>query len=123
LKFLHRLGSHSTSAGRDQKPQKGVTLPKGNDLRLSGAQLETERPEHLLDYDPGLLRPGAGLPEHHEIVGLSDKLIAEPVPLPVQTVQHEVRQQRRDDTSLRGPHRGGFENTVFHHAGLEELLD
>ena len=123
LKFLHRFGSDPARAGRDRKPQKGKALSKESNPRLGGTQLETEPSQHLLDQDLGLFRLGAGRAEHDEIVSISNKLIAELVQLPIQTVQHNVGQQRGNDPSLRRAHRGGFKNTVFHHARLEKLLN
>lgn len=111
---------------RDEKhePQEGVTLAVRRDLRLLGAQGEAEfRFEDLPDECQRLLRLLGFRAEDHEVVGVSREAIPSGFELPVQAVEHDVRQQRRDDSSLGRAQRRVLKVSFVHHPGSEKSFD
>ena len=99
FEFLHGLGSHALGPTREHKPQKGITFTKARDLRFLSTQFEAELGQHLLHQNPRLLSLGACLGDHHKVVGISGESIAVLVQLPVQVIENDVGQQRRNDPS------------------------
>jgi hypothetical protein len=79
--------------------------------------------ESLSDQSQSLLSMSAGLGQDHEIIGAPDEPVTALVELPIQEVEDNVGQQRRNDTALRGADRGGLEHAVFHNARAQEFLD
>ena len=97
LEFLHGFGAHFHRVGLHVEPQKGKTFREGRQVRLIRTQLKAEPfGEELLDRMPCLFRLTFGPAEDDEVIGVSHKVEAEFVEVPVQEVQGDVRQQRRE---------------------------
>jgi len=63
-------------------------------------------------------------PSWHTVVGIPDKTVAAPGEFPIELVQHDVTEQRRKRTPLRGPLLRAHHYPVRHYdLGLEHLAD
>ena len=105
------------------EPQEVIPLPVGRDLRFLRTQSESEFPfQHLPDQCQRLLRLRVVLAEHDEVISVPHKAVSGGMQPPVQTIQHDVRQQGRNHPSLRRADGRGLEDPVFHHARSEKSL-
>src|SRR5271157_4454938 len=109
-------------------PENKTSLPppQVHHPRLLRMQHQTQLARHKLDLSKRLLRLRLRWRHHHEIVGIADPHPERPTllrPEPIQQVQVDVGQQRREDSALRGSRQRLPHRTVFHHPGLQPLSD
>ncbi len=76
----------------------------------------------MLDHFKRFLRLGLCPAKHDEVVGIPHVSVSRIRQCPVQFVEDDVRQQRRDYPALRCPNGCGLENPVLHDSGFEESL-
>src|SRR5574341_1105471 len=61
--------------------------------------------------------------EDDEIIRIPHEIESGVLQSPIETIEHDVRQQRRDDATLRRAACGVDEFAVFHYPGAEKLAD
>ena len=94
LELLLGFVAHASGAKREVKPQEVVPFPVGRPLRFLGTQLKSELAlESLLDENQGLLRLLRISAEHHEVLGVPREARAGLMELPVQPVEHDIREE------------------------------
>jgi hypothetical protein len=121
--FLHRLGAHRHTPGRDGEAQEGKTLAELRRLGFLGTQGEPEGGQMLSHQVECLLDLNLGLAEDHEVVGVTHEAVAGVVELPVEAIESDVGEKGGYDPTLRRANRGRLESAVLHHPGLEKSLD
>src|SRR5262249_3347356 len=57
------------------------------------------------------------------VIGIPHKTVSGLMELPVQTVEHDIREERGTEPALRRAHRRGFEDSVFHHPRSQKSFD
>ena len=85
-------------------------------------QLQTETGQHQAHPNSGRLDRRLRVAHDHEVVGVAHQRtqVRTPVlPDPVEHVQEDVRQQRRDDAPLRSPRQGPLHLPRLHHSCRE----
>src|SRR5438477_6243854 len=101
FKFLHRLGPHAPGTAGEDKPQKGVAFSIGGHFRFLRTQMKLEPLfQHLLHKSQCLFGLARSLTENHKVIGITNKPVTGVIQLPVQIVQNNICQERRNNTAL-----------------------
>lgn len=77
----------------------------------------------MRDQSHSLFRLWFGLAENDKVVCIPDMPETGLFELPIQVIENDVGQQRRNNASLRRAHGCGFEDTGFHHPRRKKSLD
>src|SRR5688572_16583585 len=116
--------THALAQMTTEKIEALATAREIDQSRLLPMQLEPETREHGAHPLPGFLDRRVRVTHHHEIVGVADQraqVCTPALPYPVEDMQVDVGQQRRDHPALRGTRWRGRPPALLHHTRGEPL--
>src|SRR6266571_2934576 len=79
--------------------------------------------QHLLHKSQCLFGLARSLTENHEVIGITNKPVTRVIQLPVQMVQNNICQERRNHAALWCADRRRFKHAIVHHPRREKLFD
>lgn len=123
LKFLHCFLAHHHRIGFERKSEEIEMLVERSDFSFLFAESQSEFHQDGSHQCERLLCVWERASEDDKVIGLSHEIEASVFERPIEAIEHDVRQQWRDDPTLRRTACGIDELAVFHDSRAEKFAD